>query len=239
MIDALDGYVTENFHTVTCADATGVDNTKLTSVTRDPSGTGCVFTVDPIDALAQSEQGDTTFSVEFSSAGGGTVTGTFTVNIGPDSNIRFVQPEFFLGRNRTLTINALEHITEDSSYTVSCADPTAIDTLRLTSVTRNAGGNGCTFIVDPIDNLSEVNHGEATFSVVFSSTGGSTLQGQFRITIGSDSIITFTAPTNLKVGRNRTLTINALDYATESEVGYIIECSSATDIDISLSLIHI
>ena len=41
--------------------------------------------------------------------------------------------------------------------------------------------------------------------------------------------IQFTAPSDLKVGINRTQTINALDYATDS--GYTITCGTATSID--------
>ena len=70
---------------ISCGDATGVDNTKLAGVTH----TGCTFTVDPVDTLASSNQGDTTFTVPLTSTGGHTLDATFTVNIGPDSTISY------------------------------------------------------------------------------------------------------------------------------------------------------
>ena len=48
-------HAADGTYAITCGDATGVDNTKLTAVTRN----GCVFTVDPIDTLAAGSQGDT------------------------------------------------------------------------------------------------------------------------------------------------------------------------------------
>ena len=49
------------------------------------------------------------------------------------------------------------------------------------------------------------------------------------IDVGVASNISFTAPSDLKVGINRTQTINALDYASDS--GYTITCGTATSVD--------
>ena len=85
----------------------GVDANKMT-VTRSSTGDGCSFTVDPLDTLAVGSQGDATFAVAYTSTGGATASGTFTVNIGPDSTITTNIPpatgagRLLVGRNRTL-----------------------------------------------------------------------------------------------------------------------------------------
>ena len=50
-IDA-SSYVSDGSYTITCADATGVDATKMT-VTR--TANTCTFTIDPVDALDTSQ----------------------------------------------------------------------------------------------------------------------------------------------------------------------------------------
>ena len=123
-INALEHIAENAAFAVTCGDASGVDNTKLTSVTR----TGCVFIVDPIDTLTSADQGDTTFTVAFTSDGGDTVTGTFTVNIGPDSNIVFTppQPNFSL-LARTSAVFDLGALATDGDYTIACGQINALD----------------------------------------------------------------------------------------------------------------
>ena len=146
-IDASDHATdTDNRYTISCGNATGVESTKLTSVTRN----GCEFTVDPIDSLAAGSQGDTTFSVPFTSSGGDTETGTFTVNVGGDSTITYTGPTSFTrGRNLPLTIDASDYVSEvtGSGYTITCGDATSVDTVRLTSVTRTA--NTCSYTITP------------------------------------------------------------------------------------------
>ena len=236
-IDA-SSYVSDNSaYTITCADATGVDATKMT-VTR--TANSCTFTIDPVDTLAQANQGDTTFSITFTSDGGATATGSVTVNIGPDSTITFTAPTGLkTGRNRSLTLNALDYVTYNSAYTVTCADATAMDMTRIMGIARSSSGNGCAYTVTPISTLAQSQQGDATFNVVFTSTGGATATGTFTINIGPDSTITFTAPTGLKVGRNRTLTINASDYVREtSGSGYTISCGDATGLHSSIDFIR-
>ena len=70
----------DSTYAISCGDATGVDASKMTV---SHTGSSCTFTVDPVNNLASGSQGDTTFSVAFTSTGGATASGTFTVNIGP------------------------------------------------------------------------------------------------------------------------------------------------------------
>ena len=230
VIDALE-HVSENTgHTVTCADPTGVDATKMT-VTRSTSGDGCSFTVDPVDTLTPANQGDTTFSVLFTTTGGTTATGTFTVNIGPDSNTVFTDPgTLTVGRNRTLVIDALDHVAEDAAFTVTCGDATGVDATKMT-VTRSTSGDGCSFTVDPVDALTPANQGDTTFSVAFTSTGGTTATGTFTVNIGPDSNLTFTALPTQTVGRNYTLVIDALDQISGENAVYTVSCADATGVD--------
>ena len=225
-IDAL-GYVTEDpAYTVTCGDATGVDANKL-AVTH--TGSSCNFTIDPVDTLAPANQGDTTFTIPYTSGGGHSTTGTVTVNIGPDSNLSFTAPPALtVGRNYTLVIAALDHVSENTPYTVTCADPTGVDATKMT-VTRSATGDGCSFTVDPVDTLAPANQGDTTFSVLFTTTGGTTATGTFTINIGADSNIVFSDPGTLTVGRNRTRTFDASSSATDGS--YTISCGDATGVD--------
>ena len=167
-IDASE-HATDSSYTVTCGDATGVDNTKLTSVTRND----CVFTVDPIDSLAAGSQGDTTFSVPFTSSGGDTETGTFTVNIGPDSNVVFTAPSgLSVAAGRVLVIDASEYAS-DGSYTITgCAAATGVDSKITVS---NAG---CSYGI-----TAGSTAGTASFTVPYTSSGGDTENGTVSVTI--------------------------------------------------------
>ena len=223
--------VTENpAYTVTCADATGVSANRMT-VTRSSTGSRCVFTVDPVDTLATGLQGNTTFAVAFTSTGGATASGTFTVNIGPDSTITYNAPTGLLvGRNRTLTIDASGYVSEaDSNNTITCGDATAIHS-RLTSVARTA--NSCSYTIDP-NNFATV--GTATFAIAFTSDGGHSRTETISVEVGPDSNIRFTAPptsgpNRLRIGRNLTLSIDALDYVNEN-AAYTVTCGDATGVD--------
>ena len=316
-------YITEDpAYTVSCGNATGVDTAKITSISRS----GCVFTVDPINTLTPAQQGDTTFSVLFTSTGGTTTTGTFTINIGPDSNLTFSGPELLSelavrGGQRT-RIDASVYAS-DGDYGIQCTsftpptsgNPVIIDSsvgcivdftanvfglgrprthfivnyrstsgatlnareiwvrgnLGTSSLTYTAptnliippGGSsridasvyvreatsayrvfclsyshahsdliisqdGCTFTIRP---TASATAGNKSFRINYSSSGGSTRTGTVTIAIGPTSDITFTAPTDLTVGKNRTKTINALDYVTDTDTRYRISCGDATAID--------
>ena len=228
VIDATNHFTEDSTYTVTCGDATGIDNTRLTSVAR--TANTCTFTVDPVDTLAVGLQGNTSFTVPLSSTGGHTRSALFTVNVGPDSNIVFAAPTGLkVGRNRTLAINALAAVTENPAYTVTCADATGVSANRMT-VTRSSTGSRCVFTVDPVDTLATGLQGDTTFAVAFTSTGGATASGTFTVNIGPDSTISYNAPTGLLVGRNRTLTIDASGYVSESDSNNTITCGDATAI---------
>ena len=166
----------------------------------------------------------------YTSEGGHSVSGAISVTVGPDSNIVYTAPTGLrVARNRTLEIDATDHFTESSTYTVTCGDATGIDNTRLSSVARTA--NTCTFTVDPIDTLAAGLQGNTTFVVPLSSTGGHTRDAVFTVNVGPDSNITFTAPTGLKVGRNRTLVIDALAAISGENAAYTVTCADATGVD--------
>ena len=229
-IDALDQITEDAAYVVSCSDASGVDASKLT-VTRTTSGDGCTFTVDPVNTLTPSNQGDVTFTVTFTSSAGtdsaSTIEGTFTVNIGPDSTISYAAPTGLkVGRNRTLVIDVLSHASEasPSSYSISCGDATGVDTDKLTGVTHT--GSSCTFTVDPIDTLASGSQGNTSFAVPLTSTGGATASATFTVNIGPDSTIAVTPPSSIAVAANRSRTIDFSDYATDDS--YDISCGTPT-----------
>ena len=127
VIDVLDyaSEVSSSGYSISCGDATGVDNTKLTGVTRS----SCTFTVDPIDTLVSGSQGDTTFTVPLSSTGGHSLDASFTVNVGPDSAIVVdSSSSIALAASRSLTVDFSDYAT-DGNYTVSCGTPTTSSSL--------------------------------------------------------------------------------------------------------------
>ena len=137
----LSAAATDGSYTVTCGDATGV-HSRLSSVTRPDAETmPCVFAVTP---RTSASQGTASFVVPFSSDGGAATTGTVSITIGPPSTIVFAAPDpaLQLGINRTRVIDALDYA-RDGNYTITCLDPTGVDSTKLTSVTRSSAGNGC------------------------------------------------------------------------------------------------
>ena len=223
-IDALD-YVTENTDwTVSCADATGVDSTKLT-VTRSTSGDGCSYTITPVSTLTPAQQGATTFTIPYSSSGGDTHDGEASIILGPDSAITFNAPTgLTVGKNRTQTIDVTDYAT-DGSFTVTCGDATNVHS-RLQSVTHT--GDSCTFTVTPTST-----EGVANFTVSLTSSGGATGSGVIDITVGPDSTIVFTAPTsNPGVVAGSSATFNALPLASDGS--YSISCGDATGVGTNL-----
>ena len=98
---------------------------------------------------------------------------------------------------------------------------------RLTSVARAT--NSCTYTITPSTSASS---GNATSTVTFTSNGGHSRSETITVEIGPDSTISYTAPTGLKVGRNRTLEIDVTEYATEANPSsYDISCGDATGVD--------
>ena len=220
-IDA-SSYPTDGSYDVTCGAVTNIDTIGLQSVTRPDAATKpCEFLV-----TAKGAPGSTNFFIPLTSTGGTTGLGRLTLTIGPASDIVFSpDSNLIVGRNRTLEINAAGSIS-DSSYTVTCGDAVGVDSTRLTAVTRTA--NTCTYTVDPIDSLATNLLGKTTFFIPLTSSGGDTLNGEITVNISFDSTIIFNAPSGLKVGSNRTRTIDASSYAADSHSTYTISCGTAS-----------
>ena len=216
VIDVLD-YASDGNYTITCSDATAVDTTELQSVTRDSSGNGCSFTITP-----KAVQGDASFTVPLTSDGGDTLDAVFSITVGPASTISYTAPTgLFTARNRLLVIDASSYVSETagSGYVIACADATSVHS-RLTSVTRD----GCSYTVTPSISATA---GNATFGVVFTSDGGHSRSETITVEIGPNSTLSYNPPVGLRVGRNYTLVIDALDYVTENPA-YTVTCGDAS-----------
>ena len=163
---SLASHAADGSYTITCGNATAAEAAKLTSISRN----GCDYT---ITAAAAAAQGDTTFALTYTSTGGDTHDATFTITIGPASNIVFTAPASIAVRGgRSLSINAAQYAT-DGSYTISCEDATSVDA-KIASVTRT----GCTYRITATRNA-----GSASFDISYTSTGGSTLTATIQLTI--------------------------------------------------------
>ncbi len=218
VIDAL-GYASDGNYSISCGDATGVDS-KITVMRANPSSEPCKFTITPTGT-----QGEASFTVPYSSSGGTTLNGVFTVEIGPASTISFTSPTGLkLGTNRTLTINAASYAT-DGDYPIECSNATSVDT-KITITRPNS--DSCGFNIVPTGT-----HGTATFTVPYRSIGGATLDGVINIEIGAASTIVYTPPTGLSMTASSTITINAASYVTDGS--YTITCGQATNRDTKIT----
>ena len=230
-------YASDNAaYTISCGEATITDAAKLASVTQDISEDGCKFTIDPIDTYtidAIRANNNAAFTIPYTSQGGDTETATVTVEIIADTSLTFTPPAapIIVARNFTVQIDAGksgEYVTESAAYAVSCRDATGVDAAKIT-VTRSNSGDGCTFTVDPIDTLAPNLLGTTSFNVPITSASGAAVAAAFTIDIRPDSAIAFTPPTDLTVGRNRTLTIDASSYAADGS--FELSCLDAIGID--------
>ena len=237
-IDASD-YVSEagSSYTISCSDARSI-HSRLTSVAR--TANTCSYTIDPNNSAST---GNASFTITYTSTGGHSIVRVISLRVGPNSAITLNTPptsganSLLTGRNRALVVDAGSYASETSGsgYTITCGNATSVDSTRLTSVTRTA--NSCSFTVTPISTLSStLQTTAATFTVPYTSSGGAAANGIISVKIGPDSTITYTAPTGLKVGRNRTLTINAASYASDGS--YTISCGGATGLDNKINFIR-
>ena len=225
-INALDyASETNDIYTISCGNATAIDTTELSTVTRTTTGTGCIFTVTP-----KNVQGSASFTVPYTSSGGGTVNGVIPITVGPPSTISFNGPTgLAVAKNQTLTIDASAYAT-DGSYTISCGDATSIDTTELSTVARGSGANACMFTITP-KNVE----GAANFTVPYTSSGGHTLNGVINVTVGPDSTLSYNAPTsNLYIQANGSNTINLGSYATDGS--YTVSCDTVTESSALISI---
>ena len=224
-INALD-YVTETdpIYTISCGDATNIDTTELNTVVRTATGTGCIFTVTP-----KNVQGSASFTVPYTSTGGGTVNGAIPIEVGPPSTITYQAPAgLSVKSDVTLVVDASPYAS-DGDYTISCGDAKNIDTTELETVTRDSTGNGCMFTVTP-KNVQ----GAASFTVPFTSSGGHTLDGGIGLQVEQPTIM-FTAPdTNPAVQISGQLTIDLSNYATAGDSA--ITCGTVTESSALISI---
>ena len=215
VIDVLD-YASDGNYIVTCGTATAIDTTELSTVVRDSSGNGCSFTITP-----KAVQGAASFTVPLTSDGGDTHDAVFSITVGPASTISYTGPTGLLtARNRLLVIDASSYVSEaGSGYVITCADATSVHS-RLTSVTRS----GCSYTITPSISATA---GNATFGVTFTSDGGHSRSETITVEIGPNSTLTYNPPVGLRIGRNYTLVIDALDYVTGNSA-YTVTCGDAT-----------
>ena len=213
------GYATHSGYTVSCGAAKSL-HTKLSSVSRADAATKpCEYTITP---KTTATAGDATFTITYTSSSGATLDAEITVTI---SNIAYTAPTLSMAAGETLAVSAGGYAT-DGTFTISCADATAIST-EFTSVTRTA--NTCNYSVVAKATASS---GSASFTVPYTSSGGDTHNGIISITI---TTINYTAPANLKVAAGSTLDINASGYATHGS--YTISCGAAKDLHTKLSTV--
>ena len=205
VIDA-SSYASDPGFVISCADATGVDGTKVT-VSRD----GCSFTVrSSVSAVA----GDTTFSTVLSSSRTGStpVTATFTVAITALSVVA--------GRN--LVFMAAGYPSEGTP--TACTQASGVDTSKI-SVNRNPFNHprgGCTFRVAAYSSSI----GATTFTSVLTFSGGGNRNVTFPINITPTSSITFVAPLgglSVPVGQSKNFSVSS--YARDGT--YTISCRFA------------
>ena len=214
-IDA-SGYATEinpTNYTITCGDSTNYDTAEITRITR--AANTCSYTL-----TLNGNQGAASFVVPYRSTGGDSVDATVNFNVGPASAIVFTAPQSnpAIGDSITRTFD-MSSYASDGSYTITCG------TIATSSSLVTLGAqNGCSI---PITSGSTA--GTAQISVPYTSSGGATQTSTISVDTAVASNIQFTAPTDLKVGINRTRTIDASQYATDG--GYAITCGTATAID--------
>ncbi len=211
-------YVTDGSYTISCGVARE-ESDQLASVIRNT----CNYTV-----TASSVSGAATFTVPYRSSGGDTLDATFSVMVyRPPSAIAFREPfDLELGTNQTLTIDALSYAS-DGFYSLSCGDATDVDTSIITPTRPNP--SSCSFLITPTGT-----QGVASFTVPYTSSGGASRNGVFTIEVGPASTISYTAPSGLMLGTNRTRTIDAASYVTDG--GYVITCGTATGVDSKISI---
>lgn len=224
-IDA-SGYATDGTYTISCNEATGIDNTKLTSVTQ--TANTCDYTIDPVDTF----EGTATFTIPYTSSGGDEHDGDVSVTVGPESNIQVsVPPGLSIYRNGVLLIDASRYA-GDGDYTISCGGSAKDIDVKLSSVTRSS--DTCYYTIWAGNTL-----GSTSFKVPYTSSGGHSFDGTITLTVSNPppppSRIVFREPDFLELGTNRTLSLDASDYAFDLG-GYAISCLDAESVDLKITV---
>jgi len=216
LVDA-SSFAADGSYAISCGDAKSIDP-KLSAVTR--TANTCTYSV-----TVGSTAGAASFVVPYTSAGGTTLDATVSITIvRPLSVIVFKEPFYLdLATNQTLTIDASDYASDAYGFTISCADATGVDS-KIT-IQRT----GCSFVVTPTGAT-----GTAVFTVPYTSSGGDTYNAVFAIDIGLASAISFSAPSGLTLGTNRSMTLDASSYAADGS--YLITCGDATSVDSKITV---
>ena len=208
------------------------------AVTRISSGDGCTFTVDPIDNLAQNLRGATSFSVLFTSSGGDTHTGTFTVTVGPNSQIAIspAVPEVNIRASRFAYIDARRFVS-DGPYDITCTGHTYDRRGRGLLASQFSNPSNCIYRF----RFSGTTNFYHVLNVTLTSSGGDT--GSVAIRLNRSNAgrgnVSFTAPAGLTVPAGQSITIDASQYAQETNSanqGFSVFCLAPTGVDSKLTV---
>ena len=196
---------TDSRYSITCGDATGIDTTELSSVTRS----GCMFTVN-----AKNVRGAASFNVPYTSYGGTTTSHTINVQVVEASDISDIMfsapasnPHVGINGSRVLDVS---RYASDGRYTITCG--TATESSALISISAQTG---CEITV-----AAGSSTGTAVITVPYMSSGGDTHTAMITVEV-SDSFIVFTPP-DLTIQVGGALAINAASYATDGT--YTVTC---------------
>ena len=218
VINAL-SYATEadSRYSITCGDATSIDTTELSTVTRE----GCMFTVTP-----KNVQGAASFAVPYTSFGGTTTSHTINVQVGPASTIVFTAPtpapSVTTGSSRAIDVSGYA---ADGSYTISCG--TATESSALISISAQTG---CSVTV-----AAGSGTGTAAITVPYTSSGGDTHDGIVNVQVLPVSDIVFSAPSpNPVVNIDTSRVLDMSSYASDGP--YTITCGTATESSALISI---
>ena len=208
---------TDSRYSITCGDATSIDTTELSTVTRE----GCMFTVTP-----KNVQGAASFAVPYTSFGGTTTSHTIAVQVGPASTIVFTAPSpnpvFETGSSRAIDVSGYA---TDGSYTISCG--TATESSALISISAQTG---CSVTV-----AAGSGTGTAAITVPYMSSGGDTHDGIVNVQVVPASDIVFSAPaSNPVVSIDQSLVLDMSSYASDGP--YTITCGTATESSALISI---
>ena len=216
-------YATDGAYSISCGAPENIDTTRLTSVAQQ--GSSCNYRVTPDSALSDAQQGNATFDIPFTSAGGPMVTGTVTVDVGPDSTITVATPESnpVVLAGGTSTVDFGVWASEaDSGWDISCGTATAESSESATITVGTATGtDGCSF---PLTASST--EGTVLVIVPFSSTGGHSATGRFLVNV-QNSNIAFNGPSSFSVAAGR----EQVFFASASDGGFEVSCGEATGVD--------
>ena len=221
-IDASD-YASDGSNTISCEDAVRVNTRQLQSVVRGRGVNGCKFTITPPhSSVAPSVPYSTSFSVPYTSSGGGIAIRIVSVRVTAPSSIDFTAPAatpaVTVGGSLRLDLGAYA---SDGRYTVYCGAPVIV-----TGAASLFNQAGCIVYLSAGSSA-----GTATVEVTYTSSGGANSTQTVSVEVIEASNITFTPPSGLIVGTNRTLVIDASEYVSETDDSYAIACGDATSID--------